>query len=241
MPFCHKNKLLFIHIPKTAGKSISLAIFGKAWKPSLGQRNIFNRAAKLFQIFSASKVSKLLLHGTVDYSFASQHMTLLELRSLGFLDNKYFKDYVSFSVVRNPYTRIRSTINHLFQKIIKPKLGKSSITSEEDLIKAIEIWQDSNPSDHNQRALKKSNVDFLLNKYGEISVDHILKFENLNYEWGKFVKNQKLHCSFKLKHITNKSTNLIFPPFEKESARLVSELYKEDFELLNYDKDYRFL
>ena len=236
MPFCKKNKILFVHIPKTAGKSITSVMLGNTWHPRLGERNIFNRLSKLSQKLTESKISKYFLHGTIDYSFAAQHMTLMELNSLGFLSENFPSDYTSFAVVRNPFNRIKSIIKSTFRKTIQPKLGKSSITSQEDLIKTIEILFANNSQDHNQKVFKKSNIDFILNKYGEIGVDHILRYENLNVEWEKFVKNQSLNYSTKLPYLTIKNNNLIIPNFEKESARLVYSLYKDDFDILNYDK-----
>lgn len=87
MPIAHKHKLIFIHIPKTAGTSIEKALGIKRWDE------------KILRLKKEQKIGGVL--------YAPQHytgpMVKMHTKVLPYW-NKYFK----FSIVRHPYTRVLS-------------------------------------------------------------------------------------------------------------------------------------
>ena len=94
MPIDRHAKLIFVHIPKTAGTSIELAL-------SLhGDWRIENRSNFFGQISSNSLLAKNLSSNFM------QHLRLYEIHDL--LGKEFF-DYEIFTVVRNPWTRFLSS------------------------------------------------------------------------------------------------------------------------------------
>ncbi len=83
MPLYLKNKIVFVHIPKTGGTS-----FGNTMR-ELGDDRVFNGI-------------KTLING-----HSAQHSTFQELKGLTLVP----KDFRVVSVVRNPYTRFLSKYN----------------------------------------------------------------------------------------------------------------------------------
>jgi hypothetical protein len=75
MPIFHKHKLIFIHIPKNAGKSIEAGFLGRKG-PDSGKRSHLNAACKLLMRLTSKPVPQRDLLGSLDYTFAAQHMTL---------------------------------------------------------------------------------------------------------------------------------------------------------------------
>jgi len=97
MPFDRQRRLVFLHIPKTAGSSVeqALNLFGP-WQ----QENL-QTGFGLIQ-------SRDLLAQNLSSNFL-QHLTLTELEKL-FPD--VVKDAVLFSVVRDPWRRLLSSFRH---------------------------------------------------------------------------------------------------------------------------------
>ena len=87
MPISHKEKIIFIHIPKTGGGSVekTLNIWGSDNNGSLTPD---------YNILYGLAENKLLHHFT--------------FREILDLTKKKFKDYKVFSFVRNPYDKIVS-------------------------------------------------------------------------------------------------------------------------------------
>ena len=86
MPIDHKNKFIFVHIPKAGGTSIE---------------RLFNidKRKNLYQGLDGIR------HNGV--SFSLQHLTAKQLKKHP-ETKKYFNNYFKFSFVRNPYDRILS-------------------------------------------------------------------------------------------------------------------------------------
>jgi len=87
MPISHKYKVIFVHIPKTAGTSVErfLEI------PGVSEEHL-----------RSHKISKI--NGVM---YAPQHLTANLLINHNFV-KKYWNNYFKFSIVRHPYTRALS-------------------------------------------------------------------------------------------------------------------------------------
>lgn len=86
MPAFHDHKLLFIHVPKTAGMSIEHALGMRLRWPQLDTDTIF---------------------GPYDGQ-QLQHLTCRQILDYGFLSQADFDAYFKFAFVRNPYDRLVS-------------------------------------------------------------------------------------------------------------------------------------
>ena len=89
---CHKYKCIYIHIPKTAGKSI---------------QHVFAR-----QLGLGSKKGSDLLLGMNDNPALGppelSHLKTSEYVQFGYLSQEQFDSYFKFAFVRNPWDRIVS-------------------------------------------------------------------------------------------------------------------------------------
>jgi hypothetical protein len=95
MPISNKNKLIFIHIPKTAGSSIFTRMFNSDKNTILTYCNIKN---------------KYLYVGNYDYHRA--HYTFKEIQKICDYINLNISNYQIFTVVRNPYYRFLSILQY---------------------------------------------------------------------------------------------------------------------------------
>jgi hypothetical protein len=99
MPICYKHKVIFIHIPKTAGTSI---------ERSLG-----------IGLFSKVNLRHHVIQKRGGVEYALQHLTHQYLKDHK-LVKPHWDEYYKFSVVRHPYTR---ALSEYFWRIGGSKAG----------------------------------------------------------------------------------------------------------------------
>ena len=215
MPISHKHKIIFVHIPKTAGQTIekSLNIFGE-------DNN------------GKSKASMDLLYGILNGK-SLQHLTIQEIKKIR---ESEFRIYKKIAFVRNPFDRIISEyfwrMKYFGKKIVKfkdflveeviprkngiPKIMKN-FYKHENIVKLVD--------DHYMDQHK-----FITDNKGNIIVDFIGRFENLNDDFKKAcgleLINQKIQCT---KHNNYKEY------YDSETKLLVEKCYKKDLELFKYE------
>jgi hypothetical protein len=218
MPVFHKHKLIHIHIPKTAGTAIE-AYFHEIGDMKWGPESWVGQANK---------------HGRW-YEF--QHLSLQELRTLA---NAAFDGYMSFAVVRDPYTRMIS--DYLWRRWIQhqyPDSATQFFDSFETFLKAIPKDINTNWLDHILGADKKwanflihirPQYQYVSDSEGNCLVDEILKFEHLHLDMARLLKRYGL------------STNSIKSPqirglkeyYNRAQLDLINESYAKDFEYYSY-------
>ena len=215
MPISHKHKIIFVHIPKTAGQTIekSLNIFGE------------DNSGKL-------KASMDILYGILNGK-SLQHLTIQEIKKIR---ESEFRIYKKIAFVRNPFDRIISEYfwrmqyfgkkmikfkNFLVEEVIPRKNGIPKVMKNfykhENVVKLID--------DHYMDQYK-----FITDNKGNIMVDFIGRFENLNDDFKKAcgleLINQKIQCT---KHNNYKEY------YDSETKLLVEKCYKKDLELFKYE------
>ena len=84
MPICHKNRFIFIHIPRCAGTSIE-SYFR------------LQRLKNLYGVINSGEQSITL-----------QHLTPLDLRQSGLVDDDTLQTYFKFTIIRDPFDRLAS-------------------------------------------------------------------------------------------------------------------------------------
>jgi hypothetical protein len=84
MPVCHKNKFIFLHIPRCAGTSVE-------------------------QCFNLQKVRNC--YGVIqngDQIITLHHLTGQDLLTAGLIDDDIFNSYFKFTIIRDPFDRMVS-------------------------------------------------------------------------------------------------------------------------------------
>lgn len=230
MPIFSDHELLFVHIPKNAGRSIELALLDGEGSPESGRRSLVNRIATLFARSTASTFPTKHLIGTLDVALSAQHLTYAEMDLLGLIPAE--ERLTSFAVVRNPYDRALSSAMHFFG---------GDWTQESDLKtlrlnfeKALNDWLDRELKDHNDRAHRRPQIDYLRDLTGEIVVDKVLRFESLAEDFSAFMAEHS-GKSLALSRRGHSGRGRTYHDFyNSASRRRVEDAFGDDIDAFNY-------
>ena len=262
MIISHKHKFIFLHVPKTAGSSVS-AFFSQylgdndilnGWNHPLREgiqynKNTLKKVNSKFGLKMVSKAIKLRLNDRklferpiIDYAFRevlkkkmgtnSIHATAKHLKNF---DKKSWNKYFKFTFVRNPYTHAISC--WMWDEEKWSITNSKRIENKEKLKKEgfIKYLKNLKKKIQKQSSYFKipGNKIYLIDD--KISVDFIGRFENLNKDIIKVQKILKLPKEkFSLKHNKQNTKKNYLKYYSKESKKLVEEIWKKEFELFNY-------
>ena len=141
-------------------------------------------------------------------------------------------NYVSFCVVRNPYDRALSSVMHF----AKARWASSDDDGERRMgfEKNLEVWLETPLSDHNIRAHRRSQIDFIRNRQGEIAVDHILRFENLEDDFSDLLTRFRIRNKMVAKIGDSGRRRKYRDFYTPDARRLVDNVFGQDIEKLGY-------
>ncbi|ATC93400.1 sulfotransferase family protein [Pseudoalteromonas tunicata] len=220
------DNCLFIHIPKAAGQSVESVFLQRAglnWE----QRELF-----LLKKNSDPKLGPPRL----------AHLTAQEYLDKGYLTQEQFKSLFKFTIVRNPWDRLVSEYlykGHTFS--FKDFLFKFYPKIGDDDFKGFNgIYRHVMPQS-----------TFILDLEGNLLVDFIGKFENINHDFAEITriitgsplqlphknKTQKTNPILnKLLSFQNndKKSKSYTQYYDLESQEFVADLYQQDIKLFNY-------
>lgn len=231
MPIFPDHNLLFVHIPKNAGRSVEAALLGDRGTPDDGRRSGPNRAAKLLLTETASSFAREHLIGTIDVSLASQHLTYVEMEMLGLLPDG--DEFHSFAIVRNPFDRALSSTMHFSADRWVDEADASRLA--QSTAARLSQWLDRPLADHNDRAHRRTQLSYLRDSRGEIVVDSILRFENLAHDFAEFLEARGisgLQLPFRGSAGRDRSYR---DYYDHHSRRLVEEAFGEDLDAFCYE------
>ena len=127
-----KNKLIFFHIPKNAGTSMSSALLKNEnyYYPWVILSKILRKFKKTDNFFFDNFQKKIYLF--------SSHETVVSVEKK--ISNEIFNNFFKFAIVRNPYSRFVSRYNYMkqtntlkelnFSEFLKNHVKKSLIKKE---------------------------------------------------------------------------------------------------------------
>ncbi|MEM6477739.1 MAG: hypothetical protein AAF841_06275 [Pseudomonadota bacterium] len=232
MPVFHTQKLLFIHIPKNAGKAVEDAFLQSGGDSRIGHRSFFNRAAKYLLNKTASSLPRTQLMGSYDYTFAAPHLTYAEIVKLGLLDRATLRALTPFSVVRNPFDRAASSIFHYFgAKIIKKEMA---IEDADAFSRALATWLELEPGDHNEHAHRREQFDYVTLDGKTPALPHLLRYENLQQDLDAFCTLREIEKP-SLKWVgRRREVRDLGALYNDEAKRLVERHFGRDLEEFGY-------
>jgi hypothetical protein len=232
----HKHQCIFIHIPKNAGQSIE---------------NIFVTDSGLTWKTRAPLLLRKNNDPAQGPSFLA-HLTAEEYIKFGYISAEQFQNYFKFAVIRNPFSRAIS-----FYKYFK---YQSTLTFNEFVpqVFAKWLWKD-------EYWFVRPQSEFVSNSAGEILVNDLIKFENLDQDFQKVAKKLNVQ-QHSLPHVNNSDNkkprikfrnwrewlqrrwvalgikkiptyNTYHEYYNAESKMFISQLYHRDLELFNYSFD----
>lgn len=208
-----KPKAVFIRVPRTGGTSINKAL------RELGSRD-FKRIDQVKYRFAQQ--------GPASFS----HMDYLRLVEEGFVSSSYDQNAFKFTIVRNPYSRMVSLFAY-YKKFgdLHQKTSFETFCSllTTDAIDEIGLYNVNGMSQCQPQS------KWITNGKGELFPDYIGRFESLDDSFNFIAKKIGLKTALPNINATQHS------PYQKyyndESAEIVYNYYRQDFDLLGYSKE----
>jgi len=205
MIISHSLKCIFIAIPKTATHAIRNGL-----RPYLSDKD--EEQVGLFEKkqFSDPEIAEIK-HG---------HITCQQLKkSIG---EDTWNSYYKFSIVRNPFDRFVSYCAFMFKN--NPSFHQNPQNFMHNVL------LDEKQKEH---ILFKPQHEFIFDQKDKLQIDYLGKYENLQTSFNHIcnqigIEKNKLIKINASKHLSYKNY------YNKELKELVLEVYKKDFNLLNY-------
>ena len=199
----YKYNFIFIHVYKVAGSSIEHVLEKYTFRP--------------YESVTAKVLQKLsLLPRSSDFDI---HITAKDLRNK--LGSNRFNRFFKFAFVRNPwdwqvslYTYMLKNEKHPQHSLIK------SMSSFEEYIE----WR-VNTDKHLQK-------EFVTDETGNIMVDFVGKYENLQSDFNKICV--RLAISESLPHLNVSKVRDYREYYTDKTKNLIFEHFKDDLELFSY-------
>lgn len=234
MPIFRDKNLLFIHIPKNAGRSVERLLFLKGLSSQSGKRGITNRFAHWLQSRTANPIAQEYICGTVDASLAGSHMTLSEIDLLGFIGRSEIDRLFKFCVVRNPYERAVSSILH-FEKRFRAEYQLDSPPNPQQVERALAFWIAHEGADHNVRAHRRPQVDYIRRCSQANAMDMTLRFETLAAD----LEALKQHLELDLPSLpwvgkSRQAHHSYASLYTSGARKMVAKAFAEDLDLFRY-------
>jgi len=131
-----------------------------------------------------------------------------------------YKDYISFTIVRNPFTRVFSQYEWYTKKRQKIK----GYTFEEFVLQ-YDTLAEKHP---NMRHYLKPCYDFISNN-GKVVVNEILRFETLQHDWAIFSEKYDLVRTLPHKHKNKYKGEFSYDLYTPEMEAKIRQIFKQDF------------
>ncbi len=218
---CHHHKCIFIHIPKTAGQSIEHVFL------DLLGLTWETRAPLLLRFNDRKELGPPRL----------AHLKANDYVNFKYISEELFNSYFKFSFVRNPWSRLVSFYNYRkyylfynFKYFVMKHLEKK-------------IWK-------KKYWFIGPQYEYLYDHNGNILVDFVGKFENLQTDFNHVCNNINIPET-KLPHINSSNSNILniflnsvqrekskdhySDYYDKESKEHVENLYKNDIKYFRYE------
>ncbi len=208
----NRYKYIFFHLPKNAGVTVSRMLIDQ--EKMLKLRRIssffFRKFFKTKDNFYFSKKNKKLI-------FFKSHIPCYEFQDI--IDEKIFKNYVKFAVIRNPWDRMVS--RYFYSKKVNNKFKEFSFDEfvNYDLEKNMHI---------------NNQYKYCTDQNNNFCLDEIIKFENLNNDFNK-ISLKFFNKKGMLKHF-NKSDHKEYR--EYYNIKIKDKIYnycRKDIEFFEYE------
>ncbi len=219
MIISEQYKFIFVHIPKTAGISVTDA-FGKY--ASSRRRTIWRSFSRRLPFKEGPAKAHFQIHEPAN-------------KMISKLTRPVFDRYLSFSVVRNPFDHAVSHFEYMKQFRIRSIASKlSGMDFHEYLAYRTRrpFWNDT------IFARMPDQSYYLTDASGALAVKRLIRFENLGEELEALSRELSLP-NFQLRHVnkTKAERRPMEQYYNNETEDLVRMIYQRDFDLLGYSRD----
>lgn len=206
MIISHKHRFIFFAVPKTATHAIREALRQHVGPDDWEQQVLFGK-----QSLPIPEIAKVQ-HG---------HITATQIRP--HLEPATWDSYFKFGFVRNPFDRFVSTC--FFLNRGNPGFADSAVSFMKQAL-TVERFR--------QRVLVRPQFRQLVDEHGDLAVDFIGRYENLQASFDAISARLDLPTTA-LGHKNPSKHDAYTSYYDDELRRLVGDFYQEDLRLFGYD------
>lgn len=227
MVWRNKSKIIFVHIPKTGGTSVEVAINTHYYKYGYGV--IFtdkNNEINQIRYENLKKVVKMR-NLNITRKFALQHLKSNEYKVT--LGDDTYNEYFKFAICRNPYDRI---ISEFFWCEI-PEIGDKHGQSFDDFLEYVQkcvLERNYYETIYHDHLIPQH--EFIYDEKNNLQINKLFKYENFD-EVKNFLKKE-LNIT-NIPHWHKRSSDKEIELTNKQK-QIIYKIYRNDFILLNYKK-----
>jgi hypothetical protein len=223
MLLSNRHRFLFVHIAKTGGTSVRSALCRRCWKDPLQ-----------IPLYICSRLSHLSGH-RIGAKF-SRHAPAVVAREM--LCPSYFDSLFKFAFVRNPWDRLVSSYHH-FVREQRSILIEYHVDSFDDFVSWLveDTASYRGPKEVLVAALRRPQIEHLLDFHGRTIVDHVGRFEQLHNDFADICRRLDIRPP-SLPHKRQAKRNQDYRRYYSDTtAELAGIHFRRDAELLGYGFD----
>ncbi|UDL88914.1 sulfotransferase family protein [Mesorhizobium sp. PAMC28654] len=204
-----EKNFIFIHIPKTAGSSITHALWRWSVKPEKTQ---WRRLLSHLPVREAPEKANF-----------NQHDKAAWLRRK--LPGPLYDSAYKFAVVRNPFDLVVSNYHHLRRKTTRRRHRQALGWDFRTFLRYLE---------RKNRLSRVDQTSWILGRDGSVIIDQILRFEALAEEFNALTEKLGLPKDIKLPRVNVNEPFDYRAHYDDEAKAVVERLYARDFERFGY-------
>lgn len=217
----HDLRIVFLHVPKCAGKELR-EVFLEGTTPD-NHENFFN--------FSYSTH----LHRHVDLA----HLPMDDL--VHFSANKWLEEYTVIAAIRNPYERLRSAINEYYRQYSKSDEAITNSLGPSTSMRS--AYLNELPLRHelrDPRFIHSLPITRFTHYGADAKVDHLLRCESLRSDFLSLAEMLKLPDSIsrrarqQLRNQPVAALDQLKPSASRDEIHMANLLYAQDFQTFGY-------
>ncbi len=204
----HRNRFVFVHIPKTAGQSLRKALRPHVYSPVQWAAHYVGMRTGFPDLFG------------VDAGGA--HGTAAERRAA--MGDELFDSYYSFAVVRNPWDRMVSFYH--FTRL-RPETRNHEVATSRDFAGYVAFLHEGA-----RRHPRRQQADFILDRDGRALVSRVARFETLAQDFAEICAH--LGLSAELPHKNSSRHGAYLREYTGETREMVAEICARDIATFGY-------
>lgn len=219
----HQHQCIFIHIPKCAGTSIE-EVLGH-FEGHEGRRGQDHRSIRMIQAPGFNAHTFKNVENIKDFArrIRQRYRTVANPNNALTVDANQYQNYFKFTFVRNPWLRTYSWYQNAIRDPIHQKNYRidPSLSFEQFVSQFIGT------------GFLRPQTYWLKNFEGNIAMDFVGKFENLQQDFAQVCEKLDMNC-VQLPHKIAGSKADPRREFTTRSIDLIADFYREEIQLFDY-------
>ncbi len=222
MPISHDKKFIFVHLVKTAGDSIEKSLGLQKDNELYGFED---KEGKYYKNIGGMFLNSI--KGIDGGMKCLQHLTASQIK--GRYSEEIWNSYYKFSFVRNPWDIVVSQYSYIIQnrKDLYKVWGVNQSTSFHDFVMNAKVGC------FPQFMFLCSQYDCLVDENGDVLVDFIGRFENLEQDFKKVCEKIGIEVDLKKTNSTDRGNYRDY--YDEETKKRISDIFKKDIEYFSYE------